>query len=170
MPKKEEVFDLETFRKNLSYLRSNLRKAFGIKRRPLLRRFRGEDEEEESQPEVIVVERHAQAPQTREERLEKLRKGYVKESYSPYTEYTRTEPRTREEYEPEVEEHVEQPERPQFKGLGVRDFLRTLFEASSEQIRLRTELERLKLEKLKKKEEEAKRRKLKEWSPDIHLY
>lgn len=83
------------------------------------------------EPEVIIIREEGK---TREERLQRLRKGYVKEQF------------------PEVEE-VEQ--KTTFQGLGIRGFLRTLFEETSEQIRLRTERERLMLEKERKQVEET---------------
>jgi len=157
-------FSPEVFKENLAQVRENLkgiREAFAdvfFPNRPrILKRLR-EKRERLSEPEVIVVEREAPRDYTktreyreakrvyesitrspaREERLRRLRKGYV-----------------REEYEGELEEEVEH--RPQFRGLGVRDFLRTLFEQSSEQVKLKTEYEKLRLEKLKKKLEEQEK-------------
>jgi len=140
--KKYEVYDLRVLRENLSQLRANLREALGLRRRPLLRRFREEYEEPEK---VVIVEREPQAPQTSEERLERLKRGYVKESYRSEVD---------EEPKPEVK-RIE-------IGLGLIPALREIFRQSAEQVKLETERKKMILEFEKRKlEEEERKEKLK---------
>lgn len=156
-------FSPEVFKQNLAQVKENLkgiRQAFGevffprlAKKPRLLRRFRQEEPEEPEK--VVIIERETPKSKSRHEAL---RKGYVKESYQPYTDYTRTQPKTREEVEEPEEEVEHRPQKKEFQGVvGAIGFLRTLFEQSSEQVKLRTEYEKLKLEKLKKKLEEQEK-------------
>jgi len=141
--RKYEVYDLRALRENLSYLRLNLREALGL-RRPLLRRFRREEE-------VVVVE----APKSKS-RHEALRKGYVKESYQPRTS------RPFHDESPRAEVGDEQPPSEMKKhreiGLGLIPALREIFRQSAEQVRLETERKRMLLEYEKRKLEEKERK------------
>ena len=169
-------FNPQVFKENLRIVRENLqgiRQAFGevffprlAKRPRLLQRFR-----EEEPQEVIVVEKEAPRDYTKASEYETSRRVYEDLVRTPSDVYRDRLKRgyVKEQFL-EPEEVEEETQRPQFKGLGIRDFLRTVFEQSSELIRLRTELEKLRLEKERKQLEEEEKQRKKVSGHSGHLY
>ena len=146
----EKKYDIRYLARNLAQLRENLREIFGIRRRRLFRPFYESEEEYE---EYIDVR-----PEYDEYDDEKPEAIKASEDFA-------IKRRTREQSDPEKDIEIplefEEEEEPKFRGLGLRDFLRTAFEETAKQIRLRTELQRLKLEVMKRRverREEAKRK------------
>ncbi len=168
-------FSPEVFKENLAQVRENLkgiREAFAdvfFPNRPrILKRLR-EKRERLSEPEVIVVEREAPRDYTKAKEYAESRRVYESITRSPTRERLKKSYVKPEYVEPEVEEEVEhRPQKKEFRGLGVRDFLRTLFEQSSEQVKLRTEHEKLRLEKERKRLEKEEKEKKVEGHSGLH--
>ena len=143
----EKKYDIRYLARNLAQLRENLREIFGIRRRRLFRPF-----EEPIEEEIPIYEEYAEYGDEKRE-VAKVSEDFV------------IKKRTREQSDPEKDVEIplefEEEEEPKFRGLGLRDFLRTAFEETAKQIRLRTELQRLRLEAMKRRverREEAKRK------------
>jgi len=149
----EKKYDIRALRKNLAQLRENLREIFGIRRRRLFRPFAEPEEEYNVYEEYIDVR-----PEYDEYADEKPEAIKASEEFA-------IKRRTREQSDPEKDIEIpfefEEKKEPKFRGLGLRDFLRTAFEETAKQIKLRTEMQRLKIEALRKKMEESKEAKRK---------
>lgn len=154
--RRRDEFDFDVFRRNLQTIRQNLRDAFpGFRGRLQILRFREEEP-------IGVAHEERPRPKYRMEKEElydgRIVKRYYDEKGSLVKEETTHQPSLDAEPEPEPSEEASHQQT--YKGvrpLTIIDRLRSVFQESAEQVKLKTGKERLRLKLLEKQIEEAKR-------------